>query len=55
MNMYTTDENNDITIKNNSTTEDDFSDFKSVIFGLGGMSTNQLGAESCNSNANVDK
>lgn len=38
--MYTTDENNDMSIKRDSQTEDD-SDFKSIILGLGGISTNQ--------------
>ena len=38
--MYTTDENNDMSIKRDSQTEDD-SDFKNIILGLGGISTNQ--------------
>jgi len=35
--MYTTDENNDVSIKRDSQTEDD-SDFKSIMRGFGGTS-----------------
>lgn len=38
INMYTTDENNEYSIKRDSQTEGDDSDFKSIIIGLGGFS-----------------
>ena len=38
VNIYTTDDNNEMSIKRDSQTEGDDSDFKSMIIGLGGIS-----------------
>lgn len=37
-NIYTTDENNEMSIKRDSQTEGEYSDVKSMIIGLGGIS-----------------